>query len=270
MKKKTLLLKYSVVVIFCLITTSKASFPPLPLSSPFPLSRSSIGLLTAPFVAFGGGYKIAEYIINYQERNKDKRTLDVSNSFMLAAVATTYFSIGIGGLSLLGDQPSSSEYTLYASAFLAGIFAEKYVQSIYKKWHLVTGRIVTQLITTQDQLAIAEQELTVMRQQNRVMEEEFNTYKNKLTAYQNNLPTKTITHAEQEENCVICQNLLSDSSENGYLIELKCKHLFHQHCINPWVVRKIACPLCRTCLIETSGRITTNPEASSSSITNLE
>jgi len=41
------------------------------------------------------------------------------------------------------------------------------------------------------------------------------------------------------ENCVICL------CEDGIFVAIKCKHKFHQLCIEEWVKRKKECPICR-------------------------
>ena len=45
------------------------------------------------------------------------------------------------------------------------------------------------------------------------------------------------------ETCAICLNLLEKGHLVGYL---KCNHLFHQKCIEKWLIIREVCPLCRT------------------------
>ena len=50
----------------------------------------------------------------------------------------------------------------------------------------------------------------------------------------NNLP---------ENECCIC---LEEYKENDVLIKLKCNHMFHKECLEPWFNNnKNSCPLCR-------------------------
>ena len=45
-----------------------------------------------------------------------------------------------------------------------------------------------------------------------------------------------------EEKCSICM-------ESSNLIQLQCKHLFHENCINEWVKNNDTCPICRLNII---------------------
>ena len=50
------------------------------------------------------------------------------------------------------------------------------------------------------------------------------------------------------DNCSIClENLFSeeDLETNNDIIELKCKHMFHKKCLDPWVNEHKKCPLCK-------------------------
>lgn len=50
------------------------------------------------------------------------------------------------------------------------------------------------------------------------------------------------------DNCSIClENLYSeeDLESNNDIIELKCKHMFHKKCLDPWVNEHKKCPLCK-------------------------
>lgn len=51
-----------------------------------------------------------------------------------------------------------------------------------------------------------------------------------------------------EDNCCICL----DDIKNEHAKELPCKHLFHTHCIDNWLLNeKVTCPMCRVDLRET-------------------
>ena len=50
------------------------------------------------------------------------------------------------------------------------------------------------------------------------------------------------------DNCSIClENLYSEENleSNNDIIELKCKHMFHKKCLDPWVNEHKKCPLCK-------------------------
>lgn len=51
------------------------------------------------------------------------------------------------------------------------------------------------------------------------------------------------THDSDPMPCGICQNNLE---RDDVLIELPCKHAFHQECVSPWLLTQSnTCPLCR-------------------------
>ena len=51
-----------------------------------------------------------------------------------------------------------------------------------------------------------------------------------------------------EDNCCICL----DDIKNEHAKELPCKHLFHTHCIDNWLLNeKVTCPMCRVDLRDT-------------------
>mmetsp|Transcript_3323 Transcript_3323/g.8186 ORF Transcript_3323/g.8186 Transcript_3323/m.8186 type:complete len:223 (-) Transcript_3323:2307-2975(-) len=55
-------------------------------------------------------------------------------------------------------------------------------------------------------------------------------------------------HALTEEEksahvqCTIC---LGDLATTDSIVKLECTHLFHRHCVTPWLSRQSTCPLCR-------------------------
>ncbi len=51
-----------------------------------------------------------------------------------------------------------------------------------------------------------------------------------------------------EEPCSICLDQLynkDDIENNKSIISLKCNHMFHKECIDPWVINNKCCPLCK-------------------------
>ena len=44
-----------------------------------------------------------------------------------------------------------------------------------------------------------------------------------------------------DNNCAVCLTDLNSSKTK----QLTCNHVFHENCINPWLVDKDTCPLCR-------------------------
>ncbi|XP_074569183.1 uncharacterized protein LOC141825696 [Curcuma longa] len=50
---------------------------------------------------------------------------------------------------------------------------------------------------------------------------------------------------------VVCVFCLSDIEAGEEVRELRCEHLFHRRCLDPWLVlRRPTCPLCRDALLE--------------------
>ena len=48
---------------------------------------------------------------------------------------------------------------------------------------------------------------------------------------------------EQSKTCIFC---LDDYNDQSIIRELKCGHLFHKDCIDPWVLNEnYKCPICR-------------------------
>ena len=47
-------------------------------------------------------------------------------------------------------------------------------------------------------------------------------------------------------NCTIC---LEEYTEVKKIIELDCKHNFHEECIDDWILKNQTCPLCRLNLL---------------------
>lgn len=48
------------------------------------------------------------------------------------------------------------------------------------------------------------------------------------------------------QKCAICLTVLQTQQEGGGAIkELPCKHLFHQDCIDRWLMQSLICPNCR-------------------------
>ena len=51
--------------------------------------------------------------------------------------------------------------------------------------------------------------------------------------------------ADDKSECVICTSSFCDPSERIVYLH-KCKHVFHEECIQKWFERKSTCPTCRT------------------------
>ncbi|KAF9576495.1 hypothetical protein EC968_007973 [Mortierella alpina] len=76
----------------------------------------------------------------------------------------------------------------------------------------------------------------------------------------NNIPHHTLTAEELESklDCSVCKD---DFTKEDQLLQLPCKHIFHEDCIKPWLKVSGTCPTCRYSLVEgTNGN---NPAASS-------
>lgn len=54
--------------------------------------------------------------------------------------------------------------------------------------------------------------------------------------------TKTKYKGKNNENCIICQQLINFNDD---VIYLPCLHHFHDNCINIWIKNKKICPICR-------------------------
>ena len=59
--------------------------------------------------------------------------------------------------------------------------------------------------------------------------------------------TVVIRENIKEEVCSIClEELFPEDVENSnQVIELKCNHMFHKECLDPWVINNKCCPLCK-------------------------
>lgn len=55
---------------------------------------------------------------------------------------------------------------------------------------------------------------------------------------------KIITlHETNEKDCIIC---FEEYKEGDIIIELECKHIYHDPCISKWLQKDLSCPMCRT------------------------
>ncbi|ESQ36446.1 hypothetical protein EUTSA_v10007101mg [Eutrema salsugineum] len=59
----------------------------------------------------------------------------------------------------------------------------------------------------------------------------------------NNLPESTVQTANFQETCVIC---LETPTVGDTIRHLPCFHKFHKDCIDPWLGRSKACPVCKS------------------------
>ena len=57
--------------------------------------------------------------------------------------------------------------------------------------------------------------------------------------------TSEVQHSLIEECCSIC---LETFGQDECVRKIKCKHVFHQKCIDQWLVRKGECPNCKASL----------------------
>ncbi|MCB1108587.1 MAG: hypothetical protein KDK44_02925 [Chlamydiia bacterium] len=48
-----------------------------------------------------------------------------------------------------------------------------------------------------------------------------------------------------ESTCAICFEPIGQPAEKTEVTTLICKHVFHTDCINPWLLTRLSCPLCR-------------------------
>ena len=78
---------------------------------------------------------------------------------------------------------------------------------------------------------------TEHRRQRLIIEEEFE-YPHNRVVIRNNV---------KEEICSICLEELfpQDIENSNQVIELKCNHMFHKECLDPWIKTNKNCPLCK-------------------------
>lgn len=77
----------------------------------------------------------------------------------------------------------------------------------------------------------------------RVNERRRNNHENLLTNYEH----VTILCKEDFSNdiCSICLDNLYDEEEHKEIIKIKCNHMFHKECLEPWLRKQRNCPLCK-------------------------
>ena len=56
------------------------------------------------------------------------------------------------------------------------------------------------------------------------------------------LKITTYLSGRKKDKCLICLGWLEDKEE---IRNLKCKHLFHRHCIDNWLSKNKTCPICK-------------------------
>ena len=51
----------------------------------------------------------------------------------------------------------------------------------------------------------------------------------------------------KEDICSICLEkfIIEDVENNDEIIGLKCNHMFHKKCVEPWILKNRNCPLCK-------------------------
>ena len=52
-----------------------------------------------------------------------------------------------------------------------------------------------------------------------------------------------------EESCSICMIEFSET-DGKQVAELSCEHIFHEECLQQWVLKNDSCPICRRSIIE--------------------
>ena len=62
------------------------------------------------------------------------------------------------------------------------------------------------------------------------------------------LPRKK--NKSSEERCPICQ---CEFELNETLVELRCRHSYHEECIGAWLKDENTCPICKESLVEQGG-----------------
>jgi hypothetical protein len=52
-------------------------------------------------------------------------------------------------------------------------------------------------------------------------------------------------NSDNKESCSICIEEFKNDTDNKIILKLKCEHLFHKECLDPWLNTNKSCPLCR-------------------------
>jgi hypothetical protein len=55
--------------------------------------------------------------------------------------------------------------------------------------------------------------------------------------------TVTIEEFRDQKECSICLNRFRHHEQ--CVVEVKCGHFFHEHCLTPWIEHHDTCPICR-------------------------
>ena len=99
---------------------------------------------------------------------------------------------------------------------------------------LACGLIISFIKTCYDKVLIGVNERRNRR----------NDQENLLTSYEH----ITILCKEDFNNdvCSICLDNLYDEEECKEIIKIKCNHMFHKECLEPWLIKQRNCPLCKT------------------------
>uniref|UniRef100_A0A3B0MSV8 RING-type E3 ubiquitin transferase n=1 Tax=Theileria annulata TaxID=5874 RepID=A0A3B0MSV8_THEAN len=56
----------------------------------------------------------------------------------------------------------------------------------------------------------------------------------------------TVTDVTEDKLCSVCYEIML---KNENIISLRCGHIFHEECVNRWLIDKNSCPYCRTLII---------------------
>ncbi|GLI71449.1 hypothetical protein VaNZ11_016664 [Volvox africanus] len=67
-------------------------------------------------------------------------------------------------------------------------------------------------------------------------------------------------NCEPGELCTVCHDAFEHGAE---VVELPCRHCFHEDCIMPWLRQQNTCPVCRMHLLEGSNRLGVNSDSRS-------
>jgi len=54
---------------------------------------------------------------------------------------------------------------------------------------------------------------------------------------------------DRDEECCLCLDEYKDEEE---VLELHCRHVFHEACLGPWLVKSLTCPMCKRDLSQTA------------------
>ena len=164
---------------------------------------------------------ITEPLISMTAENTE---IVIPSTFISLSDGIFLIENGYNGFYLTIIYTNNVNLSLYMILAISGIIIVSLITLCYFTIYYINRR-------QRIRLARARQ-IQFMRQENETLPL-LQNYKRKINYKEN----------QKYNSCVIC---ISDFICNEELSELKCKHVFHDNCINPWINKNGNCPLCKT------------------------